>query len=149
MELKTKSGHLFLQRRNRLARRSAFKNSSTIIGPLVNTRSLYRASCDLQVVRSYLIEKCRGHCRWKGSLPLIITVLCIRYRPYLVVLHRGHLTRSAQAESLRSSLHELEGLLRKYSPLMSTSIERTLEKIIKYGVVFSEVCSPIWKPARH
>jgi len=49
---------------------------------------------------------------------------------------------STQAESLRSSLHELEGLLKKYFPLMDGSTERALDKIIKYGIVFAEVSSP-------
>jgi hypothetical protein len=45
----------------------------------------------------------------------------------------------AQAESLRSSLQELEGLLDRYPPLMSGSTERVLDKVIAYGVVFAEV----------
>ena len=47
-----------------------------------------------------------------------------------------------QAKALRSSLHELEGLLREYSPLMSGSTEKTVDRAIKYGVVFAEVRSP-------
>ena len=31
---------------------------------------------------------------------------------------------------------------------MSGSIERAVEKGIKYGSVFAEVCAPIWKTAR-
>ena len=53
----------------------------------------------------------------------------------------------AQAESLRSSLHELEGLLVKYSPLMSGSTERVVDRAIKYGAVFAEVSPTMWKPA--
>ena len=49
---------------------------------------------------------------------------------------------SAQAEALRSSLHELEGLLKDYSPLMSDSIEKVVDTAIKYGAVFAEVSSP-------
>ena len=49
---------------------------------------------------------------------------------------------SAQAKALRSSLHELEGLLKDYSPLMSGSIEKTVDRAIKYGAVFAEVGSP-------
>ncbi len=44
---------------------------------------------------------------------------------------------------MRLWLHKLEGLLGEYSPLMSGSTERALEKAIKYGVVFSEVGPPI------
>jgi len=40
------------------------------------------------------------------------------------------------------SLHELEELLKEYSPLMSESMERNVEKVIKYGAVFAEVSSP-------
>jgi len=53
-----------------------------------------------------------------------------------------------QAESLRSWLNKLEDELKEYSPLMSESMERALEKGIKYGSVFAEVGSPIWKSAR-
>ena len=49
---------------------------------------------------------------------------------------------SAKAEALRSSLHELEGLLKEYTPLMSSSMERHVDKAIKYGAVFAEVSSP-------
>jgi hypothetical protein len=46
-------------------------------------------------------------------------------------------------ESLRESLHKLEESLQSYSPLMSKSIERRVETVMKYGVVFAEVSSPI------
>ena len=46
-------------------------------------------------------------------------------------------------------LHELEGLLNEYSPLMAASTERALDKVIKYGVVFAEVSSPIERAAIH
>jgi hypothetical protein len=48
----------------------------------------------------------------------------------------------AKAEALRSSLRELEGLLEEYSPLMSGSIEKSVDRAIKYGVAFAEVGSP-------
>ena len=54
----------------------------------------------------------------------------------------------AQAESLRSSLHLLEGLLGKYSPLVSGSTERAVDMVIKYGAVFAEVSPTMLKPAR-
>ena len=44
---------------------------------------------------------------------------------------------------MRSSLHDLEKLLKEYSPLMSGSTERIVDKGIKYGAVFAEVSSPI------
>ena len=49
---------------------------------------------------------------------------------------------SAQAEALRSSLHELEGVLKEYSPLMGGSIEKAVDRTIKYGAVLAEVSSP-------
>ena len=52
----------------------------------------------------------------------------------------------AQAESLRLALHELEGLLKEYTPLMSGVTERAVEMGIKYGTVFAEVSSLTWKP---
>jgi len=54
----------------------------------------------------------------------------------------------AQAESLRSSLKELEGLLDKYSPLMDGPTERVVDTVIKYGVAFAEVGPSIWTPAK-
>ena len=58
--------------------------------------------------------------------------------PYLF----PQLTMSAQAEALRSSLHELEELLKEYTPLMSSSTEKHVDRAIKYGAVFAEVSSP-------
>ena len=63
------------------------------------------------------------------------------------IANRGQLIMFAQAESLRSSLHELEGLLVKYSPLMSESTERVVDKTFKYGAVFAGVSPTMWKPA--
>ena len=64
-----------------------------------------------------------------------------------VIANRGELIVAAQAESLRSSLHELEGLLVEYSPLMSGSTEMVVDKAIQYGAVFAEVSPTICKPA--
>ena len=50
---------------------------------------------------------------------------------------------SVQANALRSSLQELEGLLKDYSPLMGGSIEKAVDKAIKYGAVSGGVSSPI------
>ena len=44
-----------------------------------------------------------------------------------------------QAESIRSSLKELEGLLEGYSPMMDGRTERVVDNAIKYGAVFAEV----------
>ena len=59
------------------------------------------------------------------------------------------LIMSVQAESLRSSLYELEALLGKYSPLVDAMTERALDRVIQYGVVFAEVSSPRRKHARN
>ena len=66
---------------------------------------------------------------------------------FFVIANRGQLIIFAQAESLRSSLHELEGLLVKYTPLMSQSTERVVDNLIKYGAVFAGVSPTMWKPA--
>jgi len=52
-------------------------------------------------------------------------------------------------DDLRSSLLQLEELLGNYSPLMTESTEKALEKGIKFGAAFSEVGSqsPISKPS--
>jgi len=39
-------------------------------------------------------------------------------------------------------LHELEGLLKEYSPLLPGSMERAMETGMKYGAVFAEVGPP-------
>ena len=49
-----------------------------------------------------------------------------------------------KVEALRSSLHELEGLVKEYSPLMSGSTEKSVDRAIKYGRVFAEVSSLIF-----
>jgi len=50
---------------------------------------------------------------------------------------------SVKVEVLRSSLHELEGLLKEYPPpLMSGSIEKSVDTAIKYAAVFAEVSPP-------
>ena len=53
---------------------------------------------------------------------------------------------SAQAKALRSALHELEGLLNEYVPVIGGSIERSVDRANKYGAVFAEVdCqTPAW-----
>ena len=56
---------------------------------------------------------------------------------------------SAQAESVRSSLHELEGLLEKYSPMMDGLTERVMDRVINYGVVFADVRPARWEPVQH
>src|SRR5258706_3956831 len=66
---------------------------------------------------------------------------------HFITTHLSRLTISAQAESLRSSIQELEGLMKGYTPLMSRSTESALGKVIQLGAVFAEVGSPIWKPA--
>jgi len=45
------------------------------------------------------------------------------------------------------SLHELEGLLKEYAPLISGSTERAMEKSMKYGAVLAEVGPPVRKTA--
>jgi hypothetical protein len=59
----------------------------------------------------------------------------------LAIAHRRLLIAFAQTDSLRSSLHKLEGMLRNYSPLMTDSTEKALEKVFKFGAAFSEVSS--------
>ena len=56
---------------------------------------------------------------------------------------------SAQAESVRSSLHELEGLLEEYSPMMDGLTERVMDTVLNYGVVFAEVRPTRSEPAQH
>ena len=46
-------------------------------------------------------------------------------------------------EALRLSLHELEGLLEEYAPMMGRSTEKALDKAFKLGAVFAEVSCPV------
>ena len=56
---------------------------------------------------------------------------------------------SAQAESVRSSLRELEKLLEEHSPMMGGLTERALDNVLNYGGVFAEVRPAQWQPAQH
>ena len=67
----------------------------------------------------------------------------------LAIANRAQLIMFAQAESLRSSLYDLEGLLARYSPLMSESTERVVDKTFKYGAVFAGVSPTMWTPAEY
>ena len=60
-------------------------------------------------------------------------------RTFALTAHPIHLTKPAQAEALRSSLHELEELLKEYNPIMSGSMEISVDRAIKIGAVFAEV----------
>ena len=42
------------------------------------------------------------------------------------------------------SLQQLEKLLEEYSPMMSESTEKAVDRAIKYGAVFAEVVCPIF-----
>ena len=62
---------------------------------------------------------------------------------FFATAHRTQLIVFAQAEALRSSLHQLERLLELYSPFMGGSTGRVVERAIQYGAVFAEVSSLI------
>ena len=57
----------------------------------------------------------------------------------LTIVHRRLFILFTQTDSLRSSLLKLAELLKNYSPLMTESTEKALEKVIKFGAAFSEV----------
>ena len=60
-------------------------------------------------------------------------------RTFAPTVHPRHLTTSTKAEALRTLLHELEGLLKEYAPVMSGSIEWSVDRAIEYGAVLAEV----------
>src|SRR5882757_104754 len=62
-----------------MSRKSASRRSSMNTGPPKSTSLHYWVGHHSQPVRSYLIEKRRGHCRWKISLQFRITFLCEPY----------------------------------------------------------------------
>ena len=51
-------------------------------------------------------------------------------------------------ETLRTSLKTLEGLLQKYSLLLSEVTEKAMVQSIQFGVPIVQVGSPIREPAR-
>ena len=89
----------------------------------------------------FLIEKHSGHVPWKVRWAFRVTILYTR--PSLCNSPSQPATNAPQADSLRALLHKLEDLLKEYSPLMTGTTERVMDKSIKYGAVFAEVCSPI------
>ena len=46
------------------------------------------------------------------------------------------------------SLHDLERLLEEYTPMMSGSLEKALDKAFKLGAIFAEVSYPASHPRR-
>ena len=58
---------------------------------------------------------------------------------FALTAHPRHLILSAKAESLRSSLHGLERLLKEHALVMSSSIRRSVNRANEYGAVFAEV----------
>ena len=64
-------------------------------------------------------------------------------RTFALTAHPHHLIMSVQAEALHLSLQQLKELLEKYSPMMSESTEKAVDRAIKYGAVFAEVVCPI------
>ena len=56
---------------------------------------------------------------------------------------------SGKAESVGSSLRELEELLEGYSPMMDGLTETVLETVLQYGVVFAEVRAARGDLAQH
>ena len=40
------------------------------------------------------------------------------------------------------SLHELEGLIKEYTPMMGGSIDKAMDRAIKHGAIFAEVVCP-------
>jgi len=68
--------------------------------------------------------------------------------PVLIGKHSGSLEMQFSAnhtvEALRESLQELEGLLKEYSPLMSKSIENSVDRTIKYAAVIAHL-NPVAK----
>ena len=118
------------------------------IGDRPSASSRYRVSRDHRPARSSLIEKAaevvvvgKHRCSLELQLSADPTVR------FFVIVNRSHLIMIAQAESLRSSLHELERLSGEYSPLMSRSTERVVDRAIEHGAVFAEVSPTMWKPA--
>src|SRR5258706_6706981 len=127
---------------------SAFKRFSMIIGAPMRTNSRHRVRHDHPLVRLYLIPKRRGnYSRRKASPISLVSRTAILYEYYCSSLCKctsHQLLIFAKAESLRSLLHQLEELLKGYSPMMNESTERVVETAIKYGAVFAEVCFFSW-----
>ena len=93
------------------------------------------------MVKAEVVVAGKHHCSLEVQLSADPTVRLFS------IANRGPTNIFAQAESLRSSFEELERLLEEYSPLLSESTERVVDKAIKYGAVFAEVSPTTWKPA--
>ncbi len=65
----------------------------------------------------------------------------------LFTMDLSQLIISTQAESLRSSIRELEELMKGYTSMMSRVMGTALGNGNKLFVLFYKVRSPIWKPA--
>ena len=133
--------------RNRLSKRSMLKIFSMFIGPRKHTNSWCQVGRDPQPVPSYLIRIAEVVVIGKHTFSLQMrfstnSTVCLFATP-----HRSLLTTVVQAESLRMSLKELEGLLENYSPMMDARTERVVDKVIKYGAIFAEVSSLTRGPA--
>ena len=114
-----------------------------VIGVPTCPSSRYHVSRDHQPVRSFLTRRVEVVDIGKHRRSLELQFSANATVRLFATAHPSRLMVFAQAESLRSSLHELEGLLKEYSPLMGGSTESALDKVIKYGVAFSEVSDPI------
>jgi hypothetical protein len=78
-----------------------------------------------------------------------ITILCKHDRSSLLQTASKPTTNGHIGGISTQVAHELEGLLKNYSPMMKESVERAVEKGIKLGAVFAEVGSPIRRPGRN
>ena len=117
------------------------------IGPPTHTNLWCQVSRDPQPRRSYLIRIAEVVVTGKHTFSLRVRFSANSTVCLFSTLYRSLLTTVVQAESLRMSVKELEGLLDKYSPMMGARTERLVDKVIKYGAVFAEVSSLAWRPA--
>ena len=112
------------------------------IGAPTKTSSPYTVSHCRQPVRvglirwiaDILIGKYSGYMEVRFSANDTVRILAIVHLLQIIIL--------TKVEALRSSLRELEGLLKEYSPLMSGLTEKVVGNVIKYGCALAEVGRP-------
>jgi hypothetical protein len=133
----------FGQRTDRTATLSTFKHYSRSTGTPLSANSWYPVSLgpsglsiSNEKPEAVAIGKYHGRLELQFSTNTAV-------RLFAPPVRANQLMMFAQAESLRSTLHKLEDLLKEYSPLMSGLTEGVTDKCIKYGTVFADVSSPI------
>ena len=134
-----KSGHLFWAKNREMSEPIDLQGSFDQYWRSTEREFTIPSQSRSKPARSHLIQKAEVIVVGKHRHSLEVHLSTDPTVRLFAISNRGQLIAFTQAESLRSSLHQLEKLLEDYSPLMSESTERVVDKAIKYGAVFAGV----------